>query len=117
MGCEKERRESLVLCHYIWYEDWKCTECCVGDRCNFYVTLGGSSTRGSLLLLLLPLAPRLLLHLLLPHHLLPISPLILPLTPLFKTSSSFVMEKRTDKVSHPHMLDSIEEYEVSSLLG
>lgn len=53
--CDQEVEDSLVLCHYIWYEDWKCTECCVGDRCNFYVTLGSSSIKGSLLLLLLPL--------------------------------------------------------------
>ena len=21
------------------YEDWKCAECCQGDRCNYYVTV------------------------------------------------------------------------------
>ena len=29
----------MPLCHYIWYEDWKCAECCQGDRCNYYVTV------------------------------------------------------------------------------
>jgi len=41
--CDKEISDSMELCHYIWYEDWKCTECCVGDRCNYYVTLGSST--------------------------------------------------------------------------
>ena len=31
--------ESMELCHYIWYEDWRCAECCQGDRCNYYVTV------------------------------------------------------------------------------
>jgi len=46
--CDKEITESMNLCHYIWYEDWKCAECCVGDRCNYYVTLGTSSLSCSL---------------------------------------------------------------------
>jgi hypothetical protein len=29
----------MPTCHYIWYYDWKCTECCAGDRCNYYVTV------------------------------------------------------------------------------
>ena len=29
----------MPLCHYLWYEDWKCAECCQGDRCNYYVTV------------------------------------------------------------------------------
>jgi len=41
--CEREIRANMPLCHYLWYEDWKCAECCQGDRCNYYVTLGASS--------------------------------------------------------------------------
>lgn len=24
-------------CTYIWYQDWKCSDCCQGDKCNYYV--------------------------------------------------------------------------------
>lgn len=37
--CEREIRGNMPLCHYIWYEDWKCAECCQGDRCNYYITV------------------------------------------------------------------------------
>ncbi|XP_018014010.1 uncharacterized protein LOC108671037 [Hyalella azteca] len=33
----------LPYCDYINWKDWKCAECCKGDRCNFFVTLGASS--------------------------------------------------------------------------
>merc|ERR1712062_500120 len=42
-NCKKEIRATMPLCHYIWYEDWKCAECCQGDRCNYYVTLAASN--------------------------------------------------------------------------
>lgn len=32
-------------CDRIWYNDWECVECCHGDRCNYFVTLGGSSIK------------------------------------------------------------------------
>ena len=35
----QEIHGNMALCHYIWYEDWKCAECCQGDRCNYYVTV------------------------------------------------------------------------------
>jgi hypothetical protein len=41
--CENRRKSTLQRCHRIWYEDWECVECCKGDRCNFYVTMGSSS--------------------------------------------------------------------------
>lgn len=49
--CTRIIKESMTLCHYIWYEDWKCAECCQGDRCNYYVTLGSSTVKSSLGLL------------------------------------------------------------------
>jgi len=52
--CDREIKKSMELCHYIWYEDWRCAECCQGDRCNYYVTLGSTSVKSSLLLLLVP---------------------------------------------------------------
>jgi hypothetical protein len=35
--CEETRALFMPLCSHIWYEDWKCSECCQGDRCNYYV--------------------------------------------------------------------------------
>lgn len=49
--CNQTIAASMELCHYIWYEDWKCAECCQGDRCNYYVTLGSSSVSSSMVLL------------------------------------------------------------------
>jgi len=49
--CVNKERDYLPLCHYIWYEDWKCAECCQGNRCNYYVTLGSSSVSSSMLVL------------------------------------------------------------------
>ncbi|XP_071451040.1 UPAR/Ly6 domain-containing protein cold [Hetaerina americana] len=40
--CERVIRKTLPYCTHIWYEDWKCAECCRGDRCNYYVILGAS---------------------------------------------------------------------------
>jgi len=51
--CDRIIKESMTLCHYIWYEDWKCAECCQGDRCNYYVTLGSNSLSANMLTLLL----------------------------------------------------------------
>lgn len=35
--CIKMRNANMPLCTHIWYEDWKCSECCKGDRCNYYI--------------------------------------------------------------------------------
>lgn len=35
--CSKIRRKYMPYCTHIWYEDWTCSECCQGDRCNYYV--------------------------------------------------------------------------------
>ena len=37
--CNSQIHGNMPLCHYLWYEDWKCAECCQGDRCNYYVTV------------------------------------------------------------------------------
>ncbi|XP_065562267.1 UPAR/Ly6 domain-containing protein cold-like [Artemia franciscana] len=41
--CEQTWNATLPYCERIWYLDWRCSECCAGDRCNYYVTLGSSS--------------------------------------------------------------------------
>ncbi|PSN52231.1 hypothetical protein C0J52_14705 [Blattella germanica] len=41
-ACEKTRSRYMRYCTHIWYEDWKCSECCQGDRCNYYVIVRGS---------------------------------------------------------------------------
>ncbi|ERL83873.1 hypothetical protein D910_01143 [Dendroctonus ponderosae] len=35
--CERYRSSNMGSCTHIWYEDWKCSECCKGDRCNYYI--------------------------------------------------------------------------------
>merc|ERR1711971_497535 len=50
--CEREIKGNMPLCHYIWYEDWKCAECYQGDRCNYYVTLGAGKSMSNLPLLI-----------------------------------------------------------------
>lgn len=27
----------MPLCTHIWYQDWVCSDCCQGDRCNYYI--------------------------------------------------------------------------------
>ena len=36
----------MRYCTHIWYEDWKCSECCQGDRCNYYVIVSKGSEVG-----------------------------------------------------------------------
>ncbi|XP_055626941.1 uncharacterized protein LOC129768991 [Toxorhynchites rutilus septentrionalis] len=38
--CEKTRTKYMPFCTHIWYNDWACSECCLGDRCNYYVISG-----------------------------------------------------------------------------
>lgn len=46
--CQAIRKKYMPYCTHIWYEDWSCSECCLGDRCNYYVISGGSSLLASL---------------------------------------------------------------------
>ncbi|XP_065173877.1 UPAR/Ly6 domain-containing protein cold [Atheta coriaria] len=41
--CERYRESNMHLCTHIWYEDWKCSECCKGDRCNYFVISGSDA--------------------------------------------------------------------------
>ncbi|XP_059490555.1 uncharacterized protein LOC132205494 [Neocloeon triangulifer] len=49
--CSELRSQFMPFCTHIWYEDWKCAECCQGDRCNYYVILGASSAKSSVTVL------------------------------------------------------------------
>ncbi|CAO1380064.1 unnamed protein product [Diamesa tonsa] len=40
--CQAIRSKYMPYCTHIWYEDWSCSECCLGDRCNYYVISGSS---------------------------------------------------------------------------
>lgn len=53
--CEKTRSKYMPYCTHIWYEDWTCSECCRGDRCNYYV-ISGSPAMATGFAWLLPLA-------------------------------------------------------------
>uniref|UniRef100_A0A336LFC6 CSON008669 protein n=1 Tax=Culicoides sonorensis TaxID=179676 RepID=A0A336LFC6_CULSO len=48
--CKKIRAKYMPYCTRIWYEDWTCSECCLGDRCNYYVINGSSRHQMSNLL-------------------------------------------------------------------
>jgi len=37
--CEIVKTKTMPYCTYLWYQDWKCAECCLGDRCNYYITV------------------------------------------------------------------------------
>lgn len=43
--CQDAIEDKNHKCDRIWYNDWNCTTCCGGDKCNYYVTLAGYSTK------------------------------------------------------------------------
>ncbi|KAK3771212.1 hypothetical protein RRG08_053355 [Elysia crispata] len=50
-ACSEGQRKVGLKCMRDWYRDWECYECCQGDRCNFYVTLGASGVLPSIITL------------------------------------------------------------------
>ncbi|XP_076648732.1 UPAR/Ly6 domain-containing protein cold-like [Halictus rubicundus] len=38
--CERIKKANMPDCTYIWYQDWKCSDCCQGDKCNYFVISG-----------------------------------------------------------------------------
>lgn len=42
VNCAKRQLAMASSCVRDWYLDWACIECCTGDLCNYYVTLGSS---------------------------------------------------------------------------
>ncbi|KAG5685044.1 hypothetical protein PVAND_014246 [Polypedilum vanderplanki] len=50
--CQSIRKKYMPYCTHIWYEDWSCSECCLGDRCNYYVISRGQSLIASFVALI-----------------------------------------------------------------
>ncbi|KAE9539865.1 hypothetical protein AGLY_005117 [Aphis glycines] len=50
--CDAVKTKTMPYCTYLWYQDWKCAECCLGDRCNYYITMGSSAVKSNLIVLL-----------------------------------------------------------------
>lgn len=49
--CRQTITEYMPNCPRIWWKDWTCAECCKGDRCNYYITLGSSTLHSSVILI------------------------------------------------------------------
>ncbi|CAH1789564.1 unnamed protein product [Owenia fusiformis] len=49
--CNAKEIAGSYKCKRDWYNDWECTECCAGDLCNFYVTMGANSMTSNLVTL------------------------------------------------------------------
>lgn len=41
--CSEATSDKYHKCDRIRYNDWNCTNCCSGDKCNYFVTLAGHS--------------------------------------------------------------------------
>ncbi|KAJ8675653.1 hypothetical protein QAD02_011439 [Eretmocerus hayati] len=52
--CESIRRKNMPDCNYIWYLDWKCSECCQGDKCNYYIISGIDRIQPAVISFLVP---------------------------------------------------------------
>jgi len=46
-NCDVLRSEGRNKCKRDWYRDWQCFECCTGDLCNYYVTLGANRSQST----------------------------------------------------------------------
>jgi len=47
--CNRYKAQEMSFCKRDWYLDWSCIECCTGDLCNYYVTMGAGNAKSSLL--------------------------------------------------------------------
>lgn len=45
LECGDAINDKFHKCDRIWYNDWNCTTCCSGDKCNYFVTLAGHSIK------------------------------------------------------------------------
>lgn len=41
--CQEAIADRSGKCDRIWYNDWNCTSCCNGDKCNYFVTLAAQN--------------------------------------------------------------------------
>jgi len=55
-GCERRKAATQSACKRDWYNDWACVECCTGDLCNYYVTLGAGTVKANVVTLLVGLS-------------------------------------------------------------
>ncbi|XP_015605111.1 phospholipase A2 inhibitor and Ly6/PLAUR domain-containing protein [Cephus cinctus] len=56
--CERIRAKTMDDCTYVWYQDWHCSDCCQGDRCNYYIFSHGTrSLAGPFIVLIAALVP------------------------------------------------------------
>ncbi|XP_012241319.1 uncharacterized protein LOC105680802 [Bombus impatiens] len=53
--CERIKHSNMGDCTYIWYEDWKCSDCCQGDKCNYYVISAAEKIHVSWLIVMISL--------------------------------------------------------------
>lgn len=54
LGCEtRQAGLDQQTCSRTPYADWSCVECCRGDLCIYYVTLGSGTAQVSLLMMML----------------------------------------------------------------
>lgn len=49
--CQEAIADKFHKCDRIWYNDWNCTACCSGDKCNSWVTLAAHSNHPSMTVL------------------------------------------------------------------
>ncbi|XP_073984472.1 coiled [Rhodnius prolixus] len=47
--CEKTMKKYMPRCTHVWYEDWKCSECCAGDKCNYFIMSSATNCRATLI--------------------------------------------------------------------
>ncbi|KAI8435154.1 hypothetical protein MSG28_003528 [Choristoneura fumiferana] len=43
--CAATRQRYMPTCTHIWYQDWECSDCCQGDRCNYYIISGSENIK------------------------------------------------------------------------
>ncbi|XP_029042739.1 phospholipase A2 inhibitor and Ly6/PLAUR domain-containing protein [Osmia bicornis bicornis] len=43
--CERTKQSNMDDCTYIWYQDWQCSDCCQGDKCNYYAISAAGEVR------------------------------------------------------------------------
>lgn len=53
LECRDAIADTQQKCDRIWFNDWNCTSCCSGDKCNYYVTLASGTLQPSSLILIL----------------------------------------------------------------
>jgi len=54
LGCQtRQNALDQSTCQRSSYSDWSCVECCTGDLCNYYITLGAGSAHISFAMIVL----------------------------------------------------------------